>query len=458
MSLLLAYTFNDNNVSSFADFSGNKQTGSGTLTSIVAGQNYGYAANFGATNNYITVTPTNFSGISAITVFTSLYLNSLPTSPGYWYIINQSGSFNVQINYSGNVVFSVFNPGLSSYVTVTSATAISATTWTTIGCVWDGSTLYTYINGIQDANTAACTSATTNNNAVYIGNDTSADTVHTFNGKIDNIEVRSEASIEADMINLTLSPGGMEIKNVFHNFSTGDLIADDSVTQQAVVTWVVDTANFYCYPLSNFAGTYKKIGNIYQSSRQYFTQLSQDFNGNGDGQMKIMFPITGFADYSSPANTYTYDKNGYEGLATLVAGSTAATATAGDNSTKLATTAYVDGKTVSTTGGGTGIDSHSSTGIAQVNSGTWSVNTALASGTTATTQTPGDNSTKVATTAYTDTAQALDLKVSNNLSDINNAATSRTNLGVGYTLSLFMGVSAISTAGFNPANSTTYYG
>jgi|SRR6185437_105578 len=332
MSLLLAYTFNDNNVSSFADFSGNKQTGSGTLTSIVAGQNYGYAANFGATNNYITVTPTNFSGISAITVFTSLYLNSLPTSPGYWYIINQSGSFNVQINYSGNVVFSVFNPGLSSYVTVTSATAISATTWTTIGCVWDGSTLYTYINGIQDANTAACTSATTNNNAVYIGNDTSADSVHTFNGKIDNIEVRSEASIEADMINLTLSPGGMEIKNVFHNFSTGDLIADDSVTQQAVVTWVVDTANFYCYPLSNFAGTYKKIGNIYQSSRQYFTQLSQDFNGNGDGQMKIMFPITGFADYISPANTYTYDKNGYEGLATLVAGSTAATATAGDNS------------------------------------------------------------------------------------------------------------------------------
>lgn len=50
--------------------------------------------------------------------------------------------------------------------------------------------------------------------------------------------------------------------------------------------------------------------------------------------------------------------------------------------------------------GGTNADSSASTGVAQVNSGTWSWSTALANGTTATTQTPSDNSTKVATTAY----------------------------------------------------------
>lgn len=56
--------------------------------------------------------------------------------------------------------------------------------------------------------------------------------------------------------------------------------------------------------------------------------------------------------------------------------------------------------------GGTGQDTSSSTGIAQVNSGTWSVSTALADGTTATTQSANDNSTKIATTAYVDAAKA----------------------------------------------------
>lgn len=54
--------------------------------------------------------------------------------------------------------------------------------------------------------------------------------------------------------------------------------------------------------------------------------------------------------------------------------------------------------------GGTGLDSSSSTGVAQVVLGTWSISTALANGTTGTTQTAGDNSTLLATTAYVDSA------------------------------------------------------
>lgn len=65
-----------------------------------------------------------------------------------------------------------------------------------------------------------------------------------------------------------------------------------------------------------------------------------------------------------------------------------------------------NGTTIGATYGGTGIDSSASTGIAQVASGTWSVSTALANGTTATTQSAGDNSTKVATTAYVNSATA----------------------------------------------------
>ena len=55
---------------------------------------------------------------------------------------------------------------------------------------------------------------------------------------------------------------------------------------------------------------------------------------------------------------------------------------------------------ITATLGGTGIDSHTSTGVAQVAAGTWSVGTGLANGTTATTQTAGDNTTKVATDAF----------------------------------------------------------
>ncbi len=62
--------------------------------------------------------------------------------------------------------------------------------------------------------------------------------------------------------------------------------------------------------------------------------------------------------------------------------------------------------TLSPTRGGTGTDTSASTGVAQVSSGTWSFSTALANGTTATTQTATDNSTKVATDAYVTTAIA----------------------------------------------------
>ena len=53
--------------------------------------------------------------------------------------------------------------------------------------------------------------------------------------------------------------------------------------------------------------------------------------------------------------------------------------------------------------GGTGGDSSGGTGVAQLSSGTWSYSTALANGTTATTQASTDNSTKVATTAFVTT-------------------------------------------------------
>lgn len=54
--------------------------------------------------------------------------------------------------------------------------------------------------------------------------------------------------------------------------------------------------------------------------------------------------------------------------------------------------------------GGTGQNTSASTGVAQVTAGVWSVSPTLANNTLATTQAANDNSTKVATTAYVDNA------------------------------------------------------
>lgn len=54
--------------------------------------------------------------------------------------------------------------------------------------------------------------------------------------------------------------------------------------------------------------------------------------------------------------------------------------------------------------GGTGINSSADTGVAQLSSGTWSVSSALADGTTATTQAVGDSSASVATDEFVQSA------------------------------------------------------
>ncbi len=70
------------------------------------------------------------------------------------------------------------------------------------------------------------------------------------------------------------------------------------------------------------------------------------------------------------------------------------------------------------------------------------------------TQSALDNSTKAASTAYVDTADALDLKIANNLSDLNNTTTARSNLGAQKLLKTCI-VGSLSVS--SPADSTTVY-
>lgn len=408
MSLLLAYTFNDNSTSP-ADFSGNRLSATSTNVTLVAGQNYGYAAHIGQTsaNSYVQVAnPAGFSGLTAFSVFTSCKMVSFPAAGHKAYICNKTNAFIVYIDSGEHVVFTIYKSG--TLYTVTSSSTITGLGWHTVGCVWDGTTMYIYIDGVQDSHTTSVSGTMdSNTNLLVIGNDVPGDTNNTLVADVDCIEFRSTGMAQGDINGLIASPGGLAITGTPHNFATGDLIDDGTGTYRGIVTWVVDSDTFYFYPITDIGPKYSRVGNVYQSARQYYMEMLTDYDSNGNGQIKIKFPIAAWVDFTTPANAYTIDKAGYTGLAALSDGSTAITQSPADNSTKIATTAYVDGKTIDTTHGGTGIDSHTSTGVAQVNSGTWSISTALANGTTATTQSALDNSTNIATTAYVDTAVSV---------------------------------------------------
>ncbi len=310
MSLLLAYTFNDNSTSP-ADFSGNKNTGASNNVTLVAGQNYGYAAHIGQTslNSYISCTPAGFAGLTAFTAFTSLNLVSFPVGAAKAYLFNKTSSFNAYITSAEKVVFTIYISGAAK--TITSTSTLSGTGWHTIGCVYDGANIYIYIDGVQDASTLSVTGTiATGIPTLLIGNDVIGDSSNTLVADMDSILFANTAASSNDMLSLNASPDGLLITNSSNNFATGDLIDDGTQTYQGVVTWVVSVDSFYFYPTTAIGTSYVRLGNIYQTKRQYYYEFINNFDGQGNGQTKISWPIAGFKDYGATAHQITIDYRG----------------------------------------------------------------------------------------------------------------------------------------------------
>lgn len=303
MSLLLAYTFNEQKTSPW-DYSGNKNTGTAHNLTFQSGQNYGYAGNFGqgSSATYISVSPLSFTGLGALTIFSSFNLTSLPAASGA-YLINSS-SFSVTINSSGTVTFSL-HTGTATW-TVNSTVSL-ATGWNTIGAVYDGTGLYIYINGVIASNSSTATGTINNPNTVFIGAASASDSTTYIHAIIDSIEFRNTGLTSTDISNLHGSPGGIKVTQTPHNFAMGDLIADGSMTYKGVVTWVVNTDEFFFYPTSPIGSDYSRLGNIGNSFRQNYMELIDDFDGYGNGQIKWSSPIAGFSDYGKPQNVTTLD-------------------------------------------------------------------------------------------------------------------------------------------------------
>ena len=203
--------------------------------------------------------------------------------------------------------------------------------------------------------------------------------------------------------NLTIT-GDLTVNGTTTTVDTDTLRVEDPLIELARLNTSADSVDIGFY------------GKYHPSATTLYSGLFRDA---GDDKYKLFKDLQ-----EEPTTTVNTSGTGYT-VATLVANfegtltgtiassTVATTQSAGDNSTKVATTAYVDttagnylplaGGTMS---GNIAMGSNNISGGGTFTATTFSgqLSGTISSSTTATTQTQGDNSTKVATTAYVDSA------------------------------------------------------
>ncbi|MEQ9301611.1 MAG: LamG-like jellyroll fold domain-containing protein, partial [Cyclobacteriaceae bacterium] len=160
---------------------------------------------------------------------------------------------------SGQVTFGLFGAG-----GVTSTQSIGLNQWTHVAGVYDGSNMIVYINGIQDAQSAATGNVADNVGVVYVGGNPIRPNNEGgyFDGEIDNLRVwsvaRSAADIVAGLTTQILSATGLDaaydfnatsgttLTDISGNGNTGNVLGDPS--------WIASTTPS-CAPGGTFIGT-----------------------------------------------------------------------------------------------------------------------------------------------------------------------------------------------------------
>ncbi len=291
------------------DYSGNKLPLVGTSVTYTAttstNRGFGYDANFSSSSTAVCSSYPSCSSLTGLTVFFNINFVALNTI-----IAGITGAWTISVNSGGNIVFTIKQTGVITR-TVTSVTALTTSTWHTIGCVWDGTNIYIYIDGILDSTHDGAITLAAGSGGLQIG-------VSSLQALVNMFEVRNTALNAAQISALNYSPGGVLFNVDIHNFAVGDLIGDIGLTNTGVVTWVVDQSNFYGYPFlaSSFLGI-SRYGNIYNTARQAIMEISNDCDGNGTSQLSIKYPIASFSDYNSPSKTTKVDVSGIQAQAFL---------------------------------------------------------------------------------------------------------------------------------------------
>lgn len=319
-------------------------------------------------------------------------------------------TFNARINADGGIDSS----GATLNIGATTASTITiGRSGTTINMV--GSTTYEQVTNLQVADKLITINkgggATTGSGSGFEVEENNVITGY-VKTSTDRNSWQLLAPNTAGVVTVTPGSSGFTIDQGSHNPVTIGTANGLSLSTQQISLALSSTST-----TGALSSTDWNTFNNKQDAGNYITALTGDATASGPGSAALTFAtvnsdVGSFGGASSVPN-FTVNAKGLitaAGSTTVVApagtltGTTLASNVVTSSLTSVGTigTGTWQGTAVAPTYGGTGQDSHLSTGIAQVSSGTWSFSTALASGTTATTQSANDNSTKVATTAYID--------------------------------------------------------
>lgn len=298
-TLIAAYTFNE---LAAHDYSGNKYhltNNGGTFAATTSTVGVGNDLTLGSVGSP-DIHTTSFATLSAYTGLSIFSYFKYSLHDNYLF---ENSALSIYVSATDKIVFKIVTTG-GTY-TLTSTATLTTATWYALACVWDGAKLYIYINGTLDSSLSTTGTMTAGDNTLYVR----------LESTINTLEIRSTALTADNVSALGASPGGINYQVSNHNFAVGDLIADSSVTAQAVVTWVVDDSNIIVYPFTAAQpGALFRYGNIYNTNRQSCFEINNDFDGNTNAQVSIKYPIASFADYTSPANSQTWDYTGFVGM------------------------------------------------------------------------------------------------------------------------------------------------
>lgn len=303
-TLIAAYAFNEQGLN---DYSGNKYhliNNGGVTFSLTMSNNggFGYDAIFASGQYGSNSSFPSQASLTGLTIFCNVYITSLSSTVT---IAAITTSWILKVTTSGKVEFITKNSSGTSSTNI-SASTLLINTWYTIAGVWDGTNTYIYINGTLDSTETSWSQLNAGNNVLAVGN--------TFVGNMNMLEIRNSAFTANDIASLNVTPGGNLYQVHLHTFEIGDLVADEMIVNTGVVTWVQDAANIYVYPFTNpMLNSLARYGNVYNTLRQNIMETNNDFDGNGNSQISIKYPIASFSDYNSPANEITFDYRGLTG-------------------------------------------------------------------------------------------------------------------------------------------------
>ena len=270
MSLEFAYTFNENDTDSVKDYSTNGRVSENTTGLTIGDGNIGLAAVFnGTTTNVNLGNAVDLGGTDSLAIFTKLTIESAQEHR----IISKSGQFLLSINASSEVVFTIVLA--SGTKTLTGSTIIPLSTYTTIAGVYDGITMYIYIDGAEDVTQAETGNLTSSSSAEYIG----TDTVDYLDGKIEYIELRSDNLTADNITALHERPGGLLLNLADSSkYSLGDLleVTDGVNINKGVLTYDASSGQILYLPIlggiPRSLNIVRHRGNVFDTTRQYVNQ------------------------------------------------------------------------------------------------------------------------------------------------------------------------------------------